>query len=153
MYQTILIPLENSWADDAILKHVRPLAKSTGARLILIHVADGVVARNQQPLDLVDSEEMVRDRSYLETRRAELAADGLTVSVHLACGDPTAQILARAAEERCDLIAMATHGHGPVKDFFLGSVASAVRHRADVPVLLVRASKSSKPNRATCAAR
>lgn len=152
MYQTILIPLENSWADDAILEHVRPLAKSTGARLILIHVADGVVARNQTPLDLADSEEMNSDRSYLERRRAELAAEGFEVASHLACGDPTTQILARAAQERCDLIAMATHGHGPIKDFFLGSVASAVRHRADVPVLLVRAAKASRSKLPNCAA-
>ena len=141
MYQTILIPLENSWADEAILKHVKPLARLLGSRLILVHVADGVVARNQEQLNLDDSDEIRGDRQYLEVRRTALAGEGFEVSARLACGDPAEQIVAVAAEERCDLIAMSTHGHRLIKDVVLGSVASAVRHRTEIPVLLVRASK------------
>jgi nucleotide-binding universal stress UspA family protein len=33
---------------------------------------------------------------------------------------------------------MATHGHGPFMDFILGSVATSVRHRTTIPVLLIR---------------
>ena len=141
MYQTILVPLENSWADEAILQHIKPLARLMGSRLILVHVADGVVARNQEQLNLDDSEEIRGDRRYLEERRAGLAGEGFEVSARLACGDPADQIVSVAAEERCDLIAMATHGHRIIKDVVLGSVASAVRHRTEIPVLLVRASK------------
>ena len=139
MYQTILIPLENSWADEAILNHVRPLARLLDSRLILVHVADGVVARNQEQLNLDDSEEIRGDRQYLEDRRAALASEGFEVSARLACGDPAEQIVSVAAEEHCDLIAMSTHGHRLIKDVVLGSVASAVRHRTEIPVLLVRA--------------
>jgi nucleotide-binding universal stress UspA family protein len=139
MYHTILIPLENSWADETILNHVKLLAREMESRLILVHVADGVVARNQEQLNLDESEEMRLDRQYLEERRAALAGEGLEVSARLACGDPADQIVSVAAEEHCDLIAMATHGHRLIKDVVLGSVASAVRHRTDIPVLLVRA--------------
>lgn len=139
MYKTILVPLENSWADDTILKHIRLLARSMDSRLILMHVADGVVARNQEQLNLDESVEMRGDRRYLEERRAALAGEGFVVSARLACGDPAEQIVSVAAEEHCDLIAMATHGHRLIKDVVLGSVASAVRHRTDIPVLLVRA--------------
>ncbi len=139
MYRTILVPLENSPTDEAIVQHVRELALSTGGRVILIHVADGFAARHQEQLDLEDSEEIRADRAYLEQRRQELAAVGLQVSVVLACGDPAEQILAVAEREKCDLIAMSTHGHLFVKDVLLGSVANAVRHRADIPVLLIRA--------------
>ena len=141
MYQTILVPLENSWADEAILDHVKALARCMGSRLILVHVADGVVARNQEQLNLDDSDEIRGDRQYLEERRAVLSGEGFEVSARLACGDPADQIVSVAAEERCDLIAMATHGHRLIKDVVLGSVASAVRHRTDIPVLLVRASR------------
>ena len=141
MYPTILIPLENSWADEAILDHVKPLARLLGSRLILVHVADGVVARNQEQLNLDDSDEIRGDRRYLEEQRAALTGEGFVVSARLECGDPAEQIVAVAAEERCDLIAMATHGHRIIKDVVLGSVASAVRHRTEIPVLLVRASK------------
>ena len=142
MYQTILIPLENSWADETILNHIKALARLMSSRLILVHVADGVVARNQEQLNLDESEEMRLDRQYLEERRAALAGEGLEVSARLACGDPADQIVSVAAEEHCDLIAMATHGHRLIKDVVLGSVASAVRHRTDIPVLLVRAPRT-----------
>ncbi len=138
IYKSILIPLENSAADDTILTHIRPLAKITAARLMLIHVADGFAARYKNQLNLEDSEEIRLDREYLERRRAELQSDGFTVEAVLACGEPAQEILAAAQREGCDLIAMATHGHRFIKDVLLGSVAENVRHRTSIPVLLVR---------------
>src|SRR5262245_57707394 len=139
MYRTILIPLENSPTDQAILTHIRPLAKQLGSRLILIHVADGYAARYQESLKLAESEEMREDQQYLDDQRSALSKEGVEVTAHLACGEPATEILKTAEREHCDLIAMSTHGHRIVKDIVLGSVASAVRHRTDIPVLLVRA--------------
>ena len=62
MYKHILVPLENSPSDEAILLHIRGLARLTGARLTLLHVADGFMARNQENLGLDESEEMRLDR-------------------------------------------------------------------------------------------
>ncbi len=140
MYQHILIPLENSPTDTAILSHIRGLARLTGARLTLLHVADGFVARNQENLGLDESEEMRVDRVYLEACQAELAEEGFPVDSVLACGEPSHQIVDIAHREGCDLIAMSTHGHRILGDIILGSVASEVRHKTDIPVLLVRAS-------------
>ena len=139
MYQHILVPLDNSPADETILKHIRGLARLTGGRLTLVHVADGFMARNQEQLGLDESVEMREDRAYLERRRAELAAEGFSVDAILECGEPSDQILAIADREACDLIAMSTHGHRLIGDLILGSVASEVRHRTEIPVLLVRA--------------
>jgi nucleotide-binding universal stress UspA family protein len=143
VYRHILIPLDNSPADEAILTHIRGLARLTGARMTLVHVADGFVARNQDRLDLDESEEMRADRAYLDQRRAELAAEGFQVDTILACGEPTDHIVAIAERDGCDLIAMSTHGHRLIADLVLGSVANEVRHRTEVPVLLVRASRKS----------
>jgi nucleotide-binding universal stress UspA family protein len=142
MYRTILIPLENSPVDQAILDHIRELARLMNSKLVLIHVADGFAARHQKGLNLAESEEMREDRTYLEQRRNELRDQGLDVDIILACGDPTTEIVAAAEQTGCDLIAMATHGHRFVKDVLLGSVAEGVRHRTQVPVLLVRAKHS-----------
>lgn len=139
MYRTILIPLENSATDQTILTHIRPLAKTLGSRLILIHVADGYAARHQESLKLAESQEMREDREYLDQQREALVHEGFDVTAHLSCGDPTEEIIKMAQREHVDLIAMSTHGHRLVKDVVLGSVASAVRHRTDIPVLLVRA--------------
>ena len=54
-------------------------------------------------------------------------------------GDPATEILKTAAGGDCDLIAMATHGHRFLGDLMYGSTISEVRHRATMPVLLVRA--------------
>ena len=139
MYRHILVALENSRTDEAILAHVEELAPHFGSRLLLVHVADGWVARNLERLNLAESAEMREDRAYLEAVRARLAARGIPVETELACGEPADEI-ARLAEERgVDLIAMSTHGHRFLADLVLGSTANKLRHRVDVPVLLLRA--------------
>ena len=136
MYKHILIPLENSSTDEAILTHIRPLARLTNAKLTLIHVADGFQARHQNQLG--ESEEMRRDRVYLEQCEKQFRDEGFDVKAVLAWGEPSARILEAAESGQCDLIAMATHGHRLVSDLILGSVATEVRHKAKIPVLLVK---------------
>ncbi len=142
MYSRILVPLENSAADRTILAHVEKLARFSGARLLLVHVADGWVARHFDELQLRESEEMQQDRSYLERVARELTAKGFSVEARLAMGDPADEIIRIVDEEQVDLIAMATHGHRFVKDLLLGSTVGKVRHMVTVPVLLVKAAKA-----------
>lgn len=147
MYKRILVPLENSKTDAAIIEHVRGLALHCKASVVLIHVADGWAARNANQLDLRESEEMKGDLAYLERIVGELEKDGIDADSVLAGGDPSTEICAAAAREKCDLIAMSTHGHGFVKDVLYGSVANEVRHMTTVPVLLVRGSGGGKDGR------
>lgn len=137
MYKHILIPLENSPTDNTILTHIRPLAKLTNARITLVHVADGFMARNQK--DLGESEEMRSDYKYLKSREAELREEGFEANAILLYGEPYKEILALAELEQCDLIAMATHGHRGLSDIILGSVASELRHSTSIPVLQIKA--------------
>jgi nucleotide-binding universal stress UspA family protein len=139
MYQRILVPLENTPTDVAILEHVRGLAIFCKASVVLIHVADGFVARNYKPLGLRESEEMRADLAYLERCAEQLCAAGIDADSLLAGGDPAQEIISAAEREGCDLIAMSTHGHRFLKDILFGSVCNDVRHRARVPVLCVRA--------------
>ena len=141
MYQHILIPLENSATDQVVLDQIRPLMRLTGAKLLLLHVADGWVARNFHHLKLAESEEMKIDREYLETVAARLRSDGFSVQTMLALGDPPLEILRVAEGEQCDLIAMAGHGHRLFGDLFHGSTITEVRHKTSIPILVVRAQK------------
>jgi nucleotide-binding universal stress UspA family protein len=138
MYRRILVPLEHSDYDDAILTHVRELARLCGASVVLIHVADGWAARNQHQLVLRESAEMKYDREYLEARADSLEAAGIDAECVLAGGDPGPEIAAAAVREGCDLVAMSTHGHRGLQDLLRGSVANDVRHHTTVPVLMVR---------------
>jgi nucleotide-binding universal stress UspA family protein len=141
MYKNILIPLENSATDVVILDHIKPLVRMTGAKLLLLHVADGWVARNFNELKLAESEEMKNDREYLEKTAVDLRREGFSVTTELALGDPPQQILKVAETGECDLIAMAAHGHRLFGDLFHGSTITEVRHRAKIPLLVVRAQK------------
>lgn len=139
MYQRILVAVENSASDRTILDHVTDLARLTGGELRLVHVADGWAARHFKQLQLRESEEMQKDRAYLETLCAELAGRGLTVSTELAMGDPAQELLQAADRWQADLLAMATHGHRFINDLVRGTTVDAVRHAARIPVLLLRA--------------
>jgi nucleotide-binding universal stress UspA family protein len=147
MYRHVLVPLENTPYDAAILQHVRSLATLCKARVTLIHVADGFAARNLQSLKLRESEEMRADREYLDQCAADMAAANVDVDAVLASGDPASEICAAAERESCDLIAMATHGHGFINDVVRGSVANQVRHRTLIPVLLVRGAPTPAASR------
>jgi nucleotide-binding universal stress UspA family protein len=138
MYRRILVPVEHSPYDAVILGHVRQLAQLCHSSLVLVHVADGFAARNARQLELRESEEMQRDRAYLDELAAELCRDGFEADAVLAAGDPATEITQVAQAEDCDLIAMSTHGHRFLADLVLGSVANEVRHRSTIPVLLVR---------------
>ena len=139
MYKRILVPVEHSDADRTIIAHVQALAKMCGATLVLLHVADGWAARAYDELQLRDSREIQEDRAYLDGLVEELRGRGFTVEARLAMGDPATEIVRAADTERADLVAMATHGHGLVKDILLGATADKVRHQLTVPVLLLQA--------------
>ena len=137
MYQKILVTLDTTDADRTILRHIRPLAKHFNSRVVLLHVADGWAARTYGPEAV--SPELTEDRAYLDRVRGELEADGISTETQLAYGDPPAEIVKWVNSAGCDLVAMSTHGHRFIGDFFLGTTAHRVQHRIDVPVLLVKA--------------
>jgi nucleotide-binding universal stress UspA family protein len=138
MYRKILVALDHTKADQTLLPHVCELARLTRAEVLLVHVADGWAARNYDRLQLAESEEMRLDREYLETTADALRRDtGLAVAIRLALGDPPREILRLGDEERCDLIAMTTHGHRLIGDILFGSTIDYVRHRSKIPLLIV----------------
>jgi nucleotide-binding universal stress UspA family protein len=142
MYKHILIAIENSEADRAVLSHVEPLARLTGASLLLVHVADGWAARHFDELKLRESEEIRQDREYLARICAELVQRGFQARARLAMGDPATELTKVATEESVDLIAMSTHGHRFLNDLLRGATADRVRHNVQIPVLMVRALKA-----------
>lgn len=139
MYRRILVAIEHSPADRTILEHARQLAETLGSELLLVHVADGWVARHYDELKLRESEEMREDRGYLEALVAELSASGVRASWRLGMGDPAAELIRIAGESDVDLVAMSTHGHRGIEDLLRGTTVSRVRHTLAIPVLLLRA--------------
>ncbi len=137
MYKTILVTLDGTTTDRAIIVHVKKLAKLTHGRVVLLHVATGWAARTYGP-DAV-SPEINDDTAYLEKVRKEFRASRIPAEAELAYGDPAREIVKWVKEKGCDLVAMSTHGHRFIADIFLGTTATRVQHSISVPVLLLRA--------------
>lgn len=106
-----------------------------GARLCVLYVIPEVLAGGAGALD--------RDRllDQLEAAARDMAAGGGGAGeiepVVIEAASPHDGIAAFARERGRDLIIMASHGSGAVKRALVGSVASRVARRAEVPVLLV----------------
>jgi nucleotide-binding universal stress UspA family protein len=137
MYKTILVTLDGTPTDRAIIRHVKQLATLAHSRVVLLHVADGWAARTYGS-DAV-SPEITEDTAYLGKVLAEFQAAGISASSELAYGDPVTEIIKWVRQKGCDLVAMSTHGHRFIADIFLGTTASRVQHNISVPVLLLRA--------------
>ena len=137
MYNKILVTLDGTPTDRAIIEHVKQLAKLAQSRVVLLHVADGWAARTFGA-DAV-SPEITEDTAYLNQVRSEFQSAGIPAEAELAFGEPADEIVKWVGQKRCDLVAMSTHGHRFLADLFLGTTASRVQHRISVPVLLLRA--------------
>jgi nucleotide-binding universal stress UspA family protein len=137
MYKTILVTVDGTPTDRAIIDHVKQLAKLSGGRVVLLHVADGWAARTYGR-DAV-SREIAEDTDYLKKVRSEFEASGISADAELAYGYPAKEIIRWVKQKGCDLVAMSTHGHRFFADLFLGTTASRVQHNVSVPVLLLRA--------------
>ncbi len=137
MYKTILVTLDGTPSDQAIIEHVKHLAKLAQSRVVLLHVADGWAARTYGP-DAV-SPEITEDTAYLKRVQAEFQSMGIPADAELAYGDAVTEIVKWVQQKGCSLVAMSTHGHRFLADLFLGTTAIHVQHAVSVPVLLLRA--------------
>jgi nucleotide-binding universal stress UspA family protein len=140
MYKTILVTLECTRTDRAIIEHIKPLAKLMRSRLVLLHVATGVPAKYHR--QDAAGKEVEEARAYLDRVRAEFVTAGIPTEAELAFGDPVKEIIKWVEEKGCDLVAMSTHGHQFVADLLLGETAIKVQHSISVPVLLLRAKRA-----------
>lgn len=135
MMKQILVPLDGSKDAEHILGEVRRVA-SIRDQVHLLHLLPaGPTPVGMDPTHVLDLHE--RAVSYLGAMRERWLPQQPGLDV-VNTGDPAEGILGFALEKNIDLIAMTTHGRGGMARFFLGSVASAVVRRTQLPVLLTR---------------
>lgn len=148
MYNTILVPLDESKRAEVILSHVEELAGKLGARVILltcieqklVYTGDLEISAMVQKNDDMAQRTKTAE-SYLSAVQARLEKLGIRVSTTVMQGPPVEAIIAVAGKENADLIAMASHGRSGLGRVFYGSVAAGILQRADRPLLIIRASE------------
>ena len=143
MYRSILVPLDGSKRSEAILPQVEDLALQCKARLVLLEVLEPLpqhaAAVAPELLNSGATQRADDIKQYVHGLQDQLAAKGFNVTAVVKRGSIVDTILAVAAAERIELIAMASHGYTGIARFLHGSVASDVLHRSKVPLLVLHA--------------
>lgn len=145
MYSNILVPLDGSPRAERILPYVEELAKKFGARITLMQVVEPAVAMvspyDIAPYNVLEEQQrqVEQARTYLAGQEGSFRTKGISARSCVESGPIVYTIITVAEREGCDLIAMASHGRSGIPRVFYGSVAAGVLHRADRPLLLIRA--------------
>jgi manganese transport protein len=122
-------------SDTAIVGRALSLAKAEGALLTLIHVADSAPAQFYSS-DAYD-EHTRDDEQYLLEIAAEVRAAGVAVEIALPQGDPSKELISFAESHGVDMLVMGSHGHRLIGDLLWGQTVDPVRHKVEIPVLVV----------------
>jgi nucleotide-binding universal stress UspA family protein len=134
---TIIFPTDFSTASDAALSHAEALARQSNSMLLILHVEEPPLAYGGGELYYgMPEPDSERIRGMLEDVRPKDPAVRFTH--RLAMGDPAAEIVRAAEEEKADSIVLGTHGRTGLSRLLMGSVAEAVVRRAPCPVLVYR---------------
>ena len=131
VYKKILVTMDCSPVDDAIVQHVAALALQNRAEVYLLHVVHS---------HTLDQDRSLRQKAEkaLKKHLKNLQGQGVDVSIVLRSGEPETEILSEIESNGYDLVAMALHGHTFMADFLLGSVSRSLKHSIRIPLLLLR---------------
>lgn len=121
-------------------------ARVFGAKLLILHIVNSSplgypIFEERIPIDMVklhqDIQAGVKDEldAVAEACGKDLAE---SVEAHYRVGDPSAEIVRFAEEEKVDFIVVGTHGWTGIRHLILGSTAENVVRTSKSPVLTVR---------------
>ena len=156
MSERILVPLDGSKIGEAALPYVEELVSKLSpevkAEVTLFQVVSSltyyVVAGDagvQVPYTEKEMEQIKRkSMDYLKKAGEVLKSKGVTVKTKVGVGNAADEIIKTADEINANLIAMSTHGRSGLSRWAFGSVTDRVLRGANVPVIIVRASREAR---------
>ena len=152
MYKRALVPLDGSMIAEAIVPFILEIAGPLDMEVALLRVVvppPPIVVEGSTHVIVEDVEKMRgHAEEYLAPIAAALRARGVRATSHVRFGEAVGEILAGADEIGADIIAMTTHGRGGLGRLLFGSIAEAVLRQAEIPVFLMRQTKSQVAARA-----
>lgn len=117
------------------------LARRLDADLVLLHTVEDQLPPILGTLTVEDRAKILEDqRDRAEKHLADYAKEhlpGRRVETVTLIGVPERDIVEQAEARGVDLIVIASHGYGPLRQLLLGSTAERVLHHAPCPVLVV----------------
>ena len=141
MIKRVMVPLDGSELSERALVVAGDLAESLSATMILARVVPAPVpGRFYAPglLQQVGEAQTQEAEAYLAATAGRLREDRLSVDTRLLHGDVAPALVAAAEGDRCDLIAITSHGMSGLGSQVFGSTAQKLLYSAPCPVLVVR---------------
>jgi manganese transport protein len=133
-YHRIALALDFSRMDDRVISHGLKQG-TTGTTFLLIHVVESAGAKLSG--QLVADDETMKDNEQLKMYANKLKEMGKEASIHLGYRNRVNEIARICKEEQADLLIMGAHGHSGIADFVYGHTIESVRHKVNIPVLIV----------------
>jgi nucleotide-binding universal stress UspA family protein len=147
----LLLPLDGSALAESVLLRAMALAQQLGATVTLLrslHLPELQLEARGRPegpseaLQRLMATERQAATRYLEQVQQRLHAHGISATLRVTEGSAAEDIAEQARglanAGQATLIVMATHGRGGSDRWLYGSVAGAVLHLAEVPLLVIR---------------
>ena len=140
-FARILVTTDFSAQSLPGVEEARSLAQALHSRVVLLFVVeDRLPPILGIPSDAERQEilEGYRQRATEEmTRYTERHLAGCQVETAAVVGVAAREIVTYAKDHAIDLIVMASHGYGPIRQLLLGSTAERVLHHSPCPVLII----------------
>ena len=133
--KNIAVSVDFSDADEVALNNAFELG-GIGAKYTLIHVVETVGAMIYG--ENIDDHETLIDEKLLEQYKVMLTEKGYKVATQLGFGKPNKVIPEIINKGEFDILVMGTHGHTGFKDLIFGTTVDKLRHKIDIPLLIVK---------------
>ena len=140
VYRNILVAIDCSPVDEAVIAAVSSLALQLGATVHLLHVVHS---------HTIDQDRILRAEALatLDRYRQQMQSAGISACAVLRSGEPDREILNELENNSYDLLAMATHGHNLFGRILFGSVSRKLRQKIALPLLLIKPKETDHQNR------
>ncbi len=147
----VLIAVDYHPTSEKVAETGYNLAKKLGAEVCLLHsIAETRYYGMEYPSFLGYEGYTLAVNDHLNTEIENIAKDFLNkaashlnndVKTHLAKGETASSILNYAKEWRADLIVMGTHSHSTLEKLLMGTEATKVLEKTQIPVFMVPVKK------------
>ncbi|UCF78308.1 MAG: universal stress protein [Candidatus Eiseniibacteriota bacterium] len=146
MFKKIMCPVDLSENSLVALKVAADLARTFGAELLVLHVREEFMTKEEMTMLRVSPEHFLEVEKNIATSSKEIMADELKRTgaldlphqLLLRQGKPFKEIISTAEELGTELIVITTNGRTGVGEKLLGSTAEHIVRHSRVPVLTIR---------------
>lgn len=150
MVRSIIVPLDGSTFGEQALPLALTLAKRANVPLTIVHVHVPLAPIYREPIPGIEGsiEPAVRKReqAYLDKVVARIQPQtSVRLETRMLEGGVAESLVEYAVAQPDALLVLTTHGRGPLRRFWLGSVADQLLRRTPVPAVILHPQEGAKP--------